>query len=91
MMMMMMVVVVVVVVMMTMVTICYSNLLGTILSATYATPQTIRQFYMQQPNILNYHFIQFIAFLMMGPKHLGAVGLYYCNSNTNVCIGSLKL
>jgi hypothetical protein len=41
-------------------------LLRTILSATYATPQNIQQFYMQQPNILSKRFMQFIVFLMMG-------------------------
>ena len=56
--------------------ICYSNLLRTIPSATYATPQNIQQFYMQHLNTLSNRFIQFISFLMMDPKHVGAVGFY---------------
>jgi hypothetical protein len=31
---------------------------------------------MQQPNTLSNRFIQCIVFLMMGPKHAGAVGFY---------------
>jgi hypothetical protein len=61
---------------MIMMMICYSNLLRTIPSATYATPQNIQQFYMQHLNTLSNRFIQFISFLMMGPKHVGAVGFY---------------